>query len=203
MRRTAGDGMSLFSPSGIRKYLNAVEHRRFLQAAHHAPPKVRLFCLVLAWSGCRLSETLALTPAAFDLDSRIATFQTLKRRRRGVTRQVPLPSWLLRELNHEFAIRAKQNDPIESTRRLWPWSRTTAWRCVKAVMTTAGIGGTPASPKGLRHTFGVSAFQANVPPHIVQRWLGHASLRTTAIYGDVSGHEERMFAGRLWRRWRL
>jgi integrase len=33
-------------------------------------------------------------------------------------------------------------------------------------------------PKGLRHGFGVNAFQSLVPPHLVQRWLGHASLRT-------------------------
>lgn len=52
-------------------------------------------------------------------------------------------------------------------------------------MRTAAISGPAATPKGLRHAFGVAAFQT-VPPHIVQRWLGHASLRTTAIYGDVS-----------------
>jgi integrase len=47
-----------------------------------------------------------------------------------------------------------------------------------------------AMPKGLRHGFGTAAFQS-VPPHLVQRWLGHASLRRTAIYGDVVGKEER------------
>jgi integrase len=52
----------------------------------------------------------------------------------------------------------------------------------------------------IRHAFGVAAFET-VPPHIVQRWLGHASLRTTAIYGDVSGPEERLYAARLWERW--
>jgi len=65
-------------------------------------------------------------------------------------------------------------------------------------MAAAGITGTPAMPKGLRHGFGVNAFQSNVPPHLVQRWLGHASLRTTAIYGDVIGPEERAFAARMW-----
>jgi len=34
--------------------------------------------------------------------------------------------------------------------------------------------------------------------HLVQRWLGHASLRTTSIYGDVMGPEERAFAERMW-----
>jgi integrase/recombinase XerD len=65
-------------------------------------------------------------------------------------------------------------------------------------MASAGITGTPAMPKGLRLGFGVNAFQSHVPPHLVQRWLGHASLRTTAIYGDVVGSDERAFAERMW-----
>jgi integrase len=38
---------------------------------------------------------------------------------------------------------------------------------------------------------------SNVPAHMVQRWLGHASLRTSAIYGDVVGPEERGFAEQM------
>lgn len=200
MRQRAYGGTSLYGPGGSRKYLNAAERRRFLEAAHQAPPQVRLFCLLLAWSGGRISEVLALTPAAIDLDSGVATFETLKRRARGVVRQVPLPSSVLRELDQDFEIRAAQSDPALATRRLWPWSRITAWRRVKAVMAAASICGAAAMPKGLRHAFGVSAF-ATVPPHIVQRWLGHASLRTTAIYGDVVGREERALAARMWRSW--
>jgi integrase len=58
-------------------------------------------------------------------------------------------------------------------------------------MAAAGVSGAPAMPRGLRHSFGVNAFQSNVPPNLVQRWLGLASLRTTSIYGDVIGPEER------------
>jgi integrase len=198
MNRNPG-GMALFGPAG-RKYLNANERRRFLAAADRANRKVRLFCLMLSLAGCRISEALALTSAAIDLDSGVVTFETLKRRKRGVIRQVPLPSALLHDLNGEFGLRAAQGNPDLRGKRLWLWSRTTAWRHVKGVLRAAGISGTPAMPKGLRHAFGVSAF-ASVPPHIVQRWLGHASLRTTSIYGDVSGREERQFAARMWRRW--
>jgi hypothetical protein len=35
-------------------------------------------------------------------------------------------------------------------------------------------------------------------PHLVQRWLGDAWLRTTSIYSDVIGTEERAFAARMW-----
>ena len=198
MREQLHDGLSLFGQSGSRKYLNAAERQRFIEAAHRAPPKIRLLCLTLAWSGARISEVLALTPASIDIESGVASIQTLKRRKRGVVRQVPLPSDVLDELGRVFELRIAQRDPALANERIWKWSRTTAWRRVKEVMAAAGIAGTPAMPKGLRHGFGVNAFQSNVPPHLVQRWLGHASLRTTAIYGDVIGPDERAFAARMW-----
>ena len=68
----------------------------------------------------------------------------------------------------------------------------------RGVMAAARIGGDCAMPKGLRRGFAVAAFQASLPPHLVQRWLGHASLRTTAIYAEVSGAEEFGFAERMW-----
>jgi integrase len=200
MREHAHAGMSLYGPTGSRQYLNAAERRRFIKAARRAPLDVQLFCLTLSLTGGRISEILALTPAAIDIDSGVANITTLKRRKPGIVRQVPLPRGVLDELNHVFKIRRSQHDPDSAYRRIWRWSRTTAWRRVKEVMAAAGISGTPAMPKGLRHGFGVNAFQSLVPPHLVQRWLGHASLRTTAIYGDVIGPEERAFAARMWTR---
>jgi integrase/recombinase XerD len=198
MREHAHAGMSLYGSTGGRKYLNAAERRRFIRAAQGAPLKVQLFCIVLSLSGGRISEILALTPAAIDIDSGVANITTLKRRKRGIVRQVPLPRSVLGELNLVFHLRRRQHDPDAAYRRIWNWSRTTAWRRVKEVMATARVTGMPAMPKGLRHGFGVNAFQSLVPPHLVQRWLGHASLRTTSIYGDVSGPEERIFAARMW-----
>src|ERR1700692_371760 len=192
-------GMSLYSSTGERKYLNLAERRRFLGAAGKSTFPVRLFCLMLMHCGGRISEMLALTPAAIDLDSGVVILRTLKRRAGRTVRQVPIPYSVLRDLDREFGIRAMQRDPRLAGKRLWGWSRTSGLRYVKAVMAEASIHGSAAMPKGLRHTFGVSAFQARVPPHLVQRWLGHASLRTTAIYGDVIGREERAFAVRMWR----
>jgi integrase len=198
MRDRSYDGLTLFGPSGSRKYLNAAERRRFVNAASRAPASVRLFCLMLRWSGARISEVLALTPASIDIDSGVACIQTLKRRKPGIFRQVPLPPKMLAELDRAFALRNAQRDPERAGLRLWPFSRTTAWRYVKTVMAASGIQGAAAMPKGLRHGFGVHALESNVPPHLLQRWLGHASLRTTAIYGDVIGAEERAVAARMW-----
>ena len=197
--RTFG-AMSLYARQGGRKYLNAAERKRFLLAAELAPSRVRLFCLVLFWSGSRISETLALTANAIDVDDRVAIFETLKRRKEGVLRQVPLPTPVVNELDREFRLRSRQRDTALADEPLWPWSRTTAWRHVKRLMLLADVSPTAAMPKGLRHAFGVAAFRGSIPPHLVQRWLGHASLETTAIYGDVAGREERQFASRLWRR---
>src|SRR6204780_2864844 len=131
MRERPNAGMSLYGSTGGRKYLTAAERRRFAKAACRAPPDVQLFCLVLSLSGGRISEILALTPAAIDLDTGVANIVTLKRRKIGIVRQVPLPRGLLHELNQVFHLRRHQRDPISASRRIWAWSRTTAWRRVK------------------------------------------------------------------------
>jgi integrase/recombinase XerD len=63
----------------------------------------------------------------------------------------------------------------------------------------AGLSGVKASPKGLRHGFGVAAVSAGIPLNLVQKWLGHAQLSTTAIYADTVGAEEKDIAQRMWK----
>lgn len=65
-------------------------------------------------------------------------------------------------------------------------------------MQVAGLEGPHASPKGLRHGFGVAAVTAGIPLNLVQRWLGHAQLTTTAIYANAIGTEEHDIARRIW-----
>ena len=65
-------------------------------------------------------------------------------------------------------------------------------------MRAAGIVKGPEMPKALRHAFGVGGTQTGVPLNIIQRWLGHADIQTTAIYTDVMGEEERLLAVRMW-----
>jgi integrase/recombinase XerD len=190
--------LSLYARHGGRKYLNAAERDRFLRATKKAPADVRLFGRLIACTGSRISEALAVTPNAIDLDEAVVIFETLKRRKRGIMRQVPLPPDLVRDLDKTFSVRVRQRDVELADQRLWPWSRSTAWRYVKRLMAYAEVRGPAATPKGLRHAFGIAAFRSAVPPHLVQRWLGHASLETTAIYGDVAGPEERELASRFW-----
>ena len=69
---------------------------------------------------------------------------------------------------------------------------------VKSVMEAAGIVGSQACPKGLRHGFGIACAEKNVPVSLIRQWLGHASIETTMIYLDAVGKEEREFAKRTW-----
>ncbi len=183
---------SLHTPSGQRKYLTADERLRFLRAADSAPPKIRTLCLTLAWTGCRISEALALTPDAIDRESAAVVVRSLKKRRALMFRQVPVPQGLIDAIDDVHA-------GCLPHARLWTWSRSRAWQLVKMVMSLADVGGGPhATPKGLRHAFGLHAIRSGVPLNLVQRWLGHASMNTTAIYLGAIGHEEREIASRMW-----
>ncbi len=189
----AAERMELFDCNGGRKYLCAGELSRFLAAARKTEAATRIFCSLLAYTGCRVSEALALTPAQLDSETRRVVFRTLKRRRQTF-RAVPVPDALMRELRRIGSHRSRDE-------RLWRWCRQTAWRRVRGVMEAARIEGPQAMPKGLRHGFGVANAENSVPMPTTQKWLGHARLETTAIYQQVSGREEIAFAARLWRKW--
>jgi len=50
----------------------------------------------------------------------------------------------------------------------------------------------------LRHGFGVAAVTAGIPLNLVQKWLGHAHLSTTAVYANAVGAEEKDIARLMW-----
>jgi integrase/recombinase XerD len=137
---------------------------------------------------------LALTPERLDASNEAIVFETLKQRRDGVFRAVPIPRQLLALITCETG----KSQAGTTGQRLWPWGRTTAWKHVRRVLKAAGIPDALCKPKALRHGFAVDAGQNSVPLNIVQRWLGHARIETTAIYAGAIGDEERVLAGRAW-----
>ncbi len=192
-------GMGLHTADGARKYLTAGERDAFLREAELADRQVRTLCMTLAYAGCRLSEALALTVDRVDLAAGVLTVESLKKRRTGIYRAVPVPPALLAALDMVHGVRELQARRGRGREvRLWPWSRMTGWRAVHGVMLAARLEGPHASPKGLRHGFGVAAVTAGIPLNLVQKWLGHAQLSTTAIYADAVGAEEKDIASRMW-----
>lgn len=190
--------MQLHDAEGRRLYLTEAERRAFLQAAALAPREVRTFCAVLQATGCRISEALALTADRVDLAGRVIVFESLKKRRRGIYRAVPVPPELLDILDLVHGLREAQRRG-QAKALLWPWSRMTGFRRVQEVIAATGIADGPhACPKGLRHGFGVQAVSKGIALNMVQKWLGHAQLTTTAIYANAVGEEEQSIAARMW-----
>ena len=152
------------------------------------------------YTGCRISEALALTAKSIDLSAKVIVIASLKKRKAGVHRQVPVPPELLDTLDMVHGIREiHRKGRARLNERLWSWSRMTAWRKIHGLIKAASIPGGPhASPKGLRHGFGVTAVSKGITLNMVQKWLGHSQLTTTAIYANAVGEEEQSIASRMW-----
>lgn len=196
--------MRLYDTAGNRLYLNAEERAAFLAVARRQPARDRTLCETLH-TGCRPSELIEITPAHVDLTGGTITLRSLKKRRnasgapRIAHRAVPVPPDYLDTLNTAHGIREAQTSRKRTHMPIWPLSRVRVWQIVKRIMIEASVPDAPhRSPKGLRHGFGVNATVNSVPLHMLQKWMGHSQLSTTAIYADAVGKEEQDIAARMW-----
>ena len=126
-----------------------------------------------------------------DVTEQALVFRTLKRRKECY-RSVPAPEALIKLLL-EISDGKTGGSPV------WNFSRTTGYRLICQSMEKAGLAGARASPKALRHSFAIACITRNVPLTTIRKWLGHANLKTTAIYLDAIGDEERELAKRIWK----
>jgi site-specific recombinase XerD len=76
---------------------------------------------------------------------------------------------------------------------LFKMHRQTAYRAVVSTMNNAGIVGSMAMPKGLRHGFAIALLMGDKPApiHVVSKLLGHSDVKTTEIYLQAVGAEKR------------
>lgn len=184
---------SPFFDNGIRKYLNRTELFNFVRETRSAPTEARLFCQVLAFAGCRITEAIALRPGHIDVGQQALIFATLKQRSVTRYRQVPIPKPLMDDLVEWVNCRPGDNG------KLWNIHRQTGWRWVKNIMHKAEITGAFATPRGLRHAFAVNAVQTSMPFDKIQKWLGHENPENTAIYTNIVGPDELELAKNMWR----
>ena len=193
--------IQLYDIQGNRLYLTSQERDAFLYTASLQDRPTRTFCSVLYYTGCRISEALQVSPERVDFSDQVLVFESLKRRRRGLYRAVPVPDSLLDTLDMVHGIREiqKRGNRKDLGRPLWPWSRSTAWRRVVSVMDEAGIREGPHRvPKGLRHGYAIHALNKGIQLNLVSKWMGHAKLETTAIYANAVGEEQQAIAARMW-----
>ena len=181
---------SAYDYEGRRKYLSKTEGGNFLQHAIALQKPEALFCLTIYYTGCRISEALALRRQDVDDEAKVILIRSLKKRQKKEIRRIPAPEFLVAEL-----LRIATSYPEKP---LWPFSRTTGWRIIKGVMKAAQISGIHATTKGLRHGFGVRGAMMQIPTHLIQSWMGHSDASTTAIYLAVKDDEERALIEKTW-----
>lgn len=198
--------MTLFDEHGKRLYLSELECIRFLEESENENRENFVFCAVLYFTGCRISEALALTPQKISIQDQSITFRTLKKKRfdkqgnrkKPQFRSVPVPARVIEYFNLVFDLRRKKRK--DALVPFWNMSRTTAWRMIKRVMKRAGIEGPQATPKGLRHSYGIKQVTGDnpLPLHILADVMGHSSTATTEIYTRVLGGEKKKMVLRIW-----
>jgi integrase/recombinase XerD len=132
-----------------RKYLTAAERSRFVNAAVTCRrAELRALCLMLVYTGCRISEALAITPKAIERQAGFIAIRSLKKRNRAVMiREVPVPADLFHALD-------EAHDAEERDTLLWPLSRTRAWQLVKDIMREAAV---PEGPHMRPRGYGIAS----------------------------------------------
>ncbi|MEJ7608382.1 MAG: tyrosine-type recombinase/integrase [Bryobacteraceae bacterium] len=191
--------LNLYDAQGLRKYLTAEERDAFLKAAEDNPREVRTFCGTLLYAGCRIAEALALTADRVDLKDRRIVFESLKKRKRGVFRPVPVPPPFLDTLDLVPNIRAAQKREGRGKRNfpvgLVPHDRMDP-------RMRGNEGGEDRRPtrhaERLAARFRRQCHRQQRSAEQGEKWLGHADLKTTVIYADSTGAEEEQIAGRMW-----
>lgn len=186
--------MRLYNDKSERLYINADERIRFLEALNSESDDIRAFCLTLFYTGCRLSEARELRFSSIQPKARLISFRSLKKRKQHHIREIPVPQELIDALD---------GLPRQLGLPIWTVdgqkvSRVSAYRWVKRIMVKAGIHGPQATAKGLRHGYGIHAVRSGVQLNMLQKWMGHASIATTAIYANAVGREELEIADRMW-----
>ncbi len=185
-----GVNASAYDARGRRKYLTRSECQKFLAATRTLSDQRAAFCLTIYYTGCRISEALNLTGEDIDSEESAIVFRCLKKRGKVEIRRLPIPEQLTKKL--------RKIGTSTGNKRIWNFSRSTGWRTIKTVMTEACIFGVHASPKGLRHGFGVRSVLQKIPLTLIRDWMGHSNISTTAIYLDVKGEEERELIRKTW-----
>lgn len=150
-------------------------------------------CLTTIYAcGLRLQEALALEVGDIDSERQLLHIRQAKG---GKDRYVPLPLTVLPLLRQHwtshrhptllFPSRQQCAQQLETQ----PMNASSVQRAFKAALKSSGIA-KRATIHTLRHSWATHLLEAGVNLRLIQVWLGHQSLRTTAIYTHLTRQAE-------------
>ncbi len=160
--------------------LSEEEVTRFFQAVTH--PRDRVALLTTYAAGLRVSEVVGLKPADIDSDRMLIHVRQGKGRK---DRMVMLSPTLQEELDL-YIRRARPHH------WLFPGANPAEHLHSRTLQRACQLTGEAAqlskrvTPHVLRHTFATHLLDAGTDIRVIQTLLGHASIRTTAVYTHVS-----------------
>ncbi len=167
-----------------------------LGALRCVPKNVRDQALIETMAGCglRVSEACSLT-----LDNVYWTTETPYLRfrgKRGRERIVPMNLHVQDALRTWLDKRAGASDYVFCNLRTGGrLSRKTVWDALNRYADRAGI--RHVHPHMLRHSFGTSLADREVPLERIKELMGHASVQTSQIYITVSAEQKRRAVERI------
>lgn len=168
--------------------------------AHVQKPGTHVFLSTVYSCGLRLQEGLNLTVADIDSDRKLLAIRQSKGAK---DRYVPLPQATLELLRHYwqqhhhpkllFPGRPAPGQPWQGVRK--PMDASVAQKAMKQALQGSGIQ-KAATVHTLRHSWATHLLECGVNLRLIQQWLGHNSLSTTAQYTHLTRNAETV-AGEL------
>ena len=160
--------------------LSEEEVIRFFQAVTH--PRDRVALLTTYAAGLRVSEVLGLKPADIDSDRMLIHVRQGKGRK---DRMVMLSPTLQEELDLYIRWARPHHWLFPGANPAEHLHSRTLQRACQLTGEAAQIS-KRVTPHVLRHSFATHLLDAGTDLRVIQALLGHASIRTTAIYTHVS-----------------
>lgn len=187
--------LALVRPAREKKLpvvLSAAEVRQILNQVHHQRYRV---CLTTIYAcGLRLQEGVHLQVG--DIDSaRLCLHVRLGKG--GKDRYVPLPDTLLPLLRAHWATHhhpvwlfpGRPTPGQRSPQASAPMCASGVQRAFRAALAASGVH-KAASVHTLRHSWATHLLEAGVNLRLIQTWLGHTSLQSTALYTHLTRQTE-------------
>lgn len=171
------------TPNKLPDYFTQEEALALIRATDSA--ETRMVMRLMLRCGLRVSEALSLRPADLRLDQEpplISLRADVVGNKGKVAREIPIPADLVELMRDRASGKVRVHND-----KLFGITRQAVGIGMRKAAEKAGIEPSRAHPHAFRHTYGRHCILNGVPINVLQEWMGHSKLSTTAIYVKLAG----------------